>query len=99
MTIWRARLWMTVPLLLSFAASEAFGRERMWGLVAVLGFTWIFFQGFADVYVRFLRRRGLGVLGAESRMVPRWIVIAAISVSLFAALVCIALAFVAHVHG
>jgi hypothetical protein len=99
MTIWRARLLMTVPLLLSFAASELFGRERMWGLVAVVGFTWIFFQGFADLYVRFLRRRGLGAIGAESRMVPRWIVIAAISVSVLAALVSIAFAFVAHVHG
>jgi hypothetical protein len=98
-TIWRARLLMTVPLLLSFAASEVFGRERMWGLVAVVGFTWIFFQGFADLYTRFLRQRGLGALDAESRTVPRWIVILAIWVSVFAMLVSMAFAFVAHVHG
>jgi len=95
MTVWKLRIWATLPVLLVMAIGQLTGaKERTVPLVAFLGFTWIFVQGFLDLFIRAWRafRPGQWRTG-ESNIVPRWLVVAILIVSVLAGLVGLALSY------
>jgi hypothetical protein len=95
MTVWKLRVWATLPLLLVMGIDQLTGnKERTIPLLAFIGFTWIFVQGFLDLFIRAWRAFHPGEWRTgESKIVPRWLVVTILIVSTLAGMVGLTLSY------